>query len=95
MYNLLVFINIATCFDQKFGHHQALSEHCQVIRHIGLDFEPVKQSFWWSIFVPLDEKMMLSVVSPFYCPSESFRYHVSVNVYFTFYLFVPKYTFLL
>jgi hypothetical protein len=23
------------CFDDNFGHHQALNEHSQVIRHIG------------------------------------------------------------
>jgi hypothetical protein len=27
MYNLLMFINIAICFDHNFGHHQALNEH--------------------------------------------------------------------
>jgi hypothetical protein len=27
MYNLLMFINIATCFDHNFDHHQALNEH--------------------------------------------------------------------
>jgi hypothetical protein len=33
MYNLLLFINVATCFDHNFGHHQALNEHSQVIKH--------------------------------------------------------------
>jgi hypothetical protein len=27
MYNLLMFINMATCFDHNFGHHQDLNEH--------------------------------------------------------------------
>jgi hypothetical protein len=31
MYNLLMFISIATCFDHNFGHHQALNEHPQVM----------------------------------------------------------------
>jgi hypothetical protein len=35
MYNLLLFINIATHFDHNFGHHQALNEHSQVIKRIG------------------------------------------------------------
>jgi hypothetical protein len=26
-----MFINIRTCFDHNFGHHQALNEHSQVI----------------------------------------------------------------
>jgi hypothetical protein len=26
MYNLLMFINIATCFNHNFGHHQALNK---------------------------------------------------------------------
>jgi hypothetical protein len=30
MYNLLKFINTATCFDHNFGHYQALNEHSQV-----------------------------------------------------------------
>jgi hypothetical protein len=30
-----MFINIATCFDHNFGHHQALNEHSQVLKHIG------------------------------------------------------------
>jgi hypothetical protein len=40
MYNLLMFINIATCFDHNFGYHQALNEHSQVIRHIGYNMDP-------------------------------------------------------
>jgi hypothetical protein len=28
-----MFINIATCFDHTFGHHQALNEHSQVIEN--------------------------------------------------------------
>jgi hypothetical protein len=32
MYNLLMFINIASCFDHNFGHHQVLNENSQVIK---------------------------------------------------------------
>jgi hypothetical protein len=35
-----MFINIATCFDHNFGHHQALNEHSQVIKHIGYNMDP-------------------------------------------------------
>jgi uridylate kinase len=35
-----MFINIATCFDHNFGHHQALNEHSQVITHIGYNTDP-------------------------------------------------------
>jgi hypothetical protein len=30
----------ATCFDHNFGHHQALNEHSQVIKHIGYNTDP-------------------------------------------------------
>jgi hypothetical protein len=35
MYNLLMFYqySYATCFDHNFGHHQALNEHSQVLKH--------------------------------------------------------------
>jgi hypothetical protein len=32
-YDSLLFVNIATCFDHNFGHHQALNEHSQVMKH--------------------------------------------------------------
>jgi hypothetical protein len=35
-----MFINIATCFDNNFGHHQALNEHSQVTKHIGYNMDP-------------------------------------------------------
>jgi hypothetical protein len=35
-----MFINIATCFVHNFGHHQALNEYCQVIKHIGYNTDP-------------------------------------------------------
>jgi hypothetical protein len=28
------------CFDHNFGHHQALNEHSQVIKHIGYNMDP-------------------------------------------------------
>jgi hypothetical protein len=40
MYNLLMFINTATCFGHNFGHHQALNEHSQVIKHTGYNTDP-------------------------------------------------------
>jgi hypothetical protein len=40
MYNSLMFINIATCFDHNFDHHQALNEQSQVIKHIGCVMDP-------------------------------------------------------
>jgi hypothetical protein len=42
MYNLLTFYQYiyATCFDHNFGHHQALNEHPQVIKHIGYNKDP-------------------------------------------------------
>jgi hypothetical protein len=40
MYNLLMFINIATCFEDSFAHLQALNEHSQVIKHIGYNTGP-------------------------------------------------------
>jgi hypothetical protein len=40
MYNSLLFINIATCFDHNFGHHQALNEHSEVIKHIRYNTDP-------------------------------------------------------
>jgi hypothetical protein len=47
MYNLFLFINIDTCVDHNFGHHQALNEHSQVIKHIGYStvFEADKAKF--------------------------------------------------
>jgi hypothetical protein len=30
----------ATCFNHNFGHHQALKEHSQVIKHIGYNTDP-------------------------------------------------------
>jgi hypothetical protein len=38
MYNLL---NIATCFDHNFGHHQALNEHSQVMKHNKIQYGSV------------------------------------------------------
>jgi hypothetical protein len=42
MYNLFMFYqySYAACFDHNFGHHQALNEHSQVIKHIGYNMDP-------------------------------------------------------
>jgi hypothetical protein len=48
MYNLLLFINIATCFDNNFGHHQALNEHSQVIKHTGYNTDAYLLTDYWS-----------------------------------------------
>jgi hypothetical protein len=35
-----MFIYMATGFDHNFGHHKALNEHSQAIKHIGYNTDP-------------------------------------------------------
>jgi hypothetical protein len=38
----------ATCFDYSFGHHQALNEHCGLIKHIGYSMDPYLLTDYWA-----------------------------------------------
>jgi hypothetical protein len=50
MYNLFMFYqySYAACFNDNFGHHQALNEHSQVITHIEYNMEPYLLTDYWA-----------------------------------------------